>query len=468
MNTYLHLTQYPQLTQTRAAVFDNAKSWMQVQRKAPFTNTVFTHPKVALTSYDRDSTLFNIELSNHRIIDGQSHFDCTAELDNNWIGFDKYGIVLSQTPKKFIIITSCGDSIADGGNFIITDGEGNYAFTTKDTSQYPVFGVTDKPNMASVFVFSWTGFKSFRKLITIFLRARYFLDHRHILYNADNYDAIKQIYVDVGQIIIKQVTGNRRENVYYRDYGFTPKKSEQFMDIHVELDDWRHPYPPFAIPPYVVKPMDAFDAKPDKTNASSNDGVDYQRAVTYESSDAAFDEVTYDNVIDAGIMANAEKVLASVAIQTYAWDKIDQAVSPIGGSNNVWPAILIINGNTIGVNFLHPIVSGSLLGSNPLFYFSKGDGNTKRRSSNGVFVTNTEEEKPVVIVDEPERMCPCGDVEGKKEDFTSESFNGISVTQIFILILFVLIIVLSLKGDISLTGRDIFEPFEKGSPKERT
>ena len=143
LSTYTNITAHPQLTPNKAPNRTNQQVWLQVQFKAPFTNEQFTRPKVAPISYERDSSVFDIELKNSRVVDGQFMFDCIVKYGDNWLQFDNTnGITLSQLPISFVIITSCGDSVSSGGSFIITDGNGSYAFITNDTAQYPVFGLT--------------------------------------------------------------------------------------------------------------------------------------------------------------------------------------------------------------------------------------------------------------------------------------------------------------------------------------
>jgi hypothetical protein len=459
---YMPMEQQPDKIKShaRSPNITSAETWLQVEYKSLLTNVVYDKPKLKPTGYNRDASVFEIELLNERIVDGQYVLDCTAKLDNNWIQFDSAGLSLSQSPAHFTIKTSCGDSIPDGGNFHITDNV-NYAYITRDTSLYPVFGVSKSEKMASDFVFSWTGFKSLKKLITLFLKARFFIDHPLILYNKDKMEEINEIYNDLGQIIIKQTTGDRRENTYYREYmaddkqnlapllhGCTPDLS---YNPEVTLDDWSHPYPPFAIPPYVNIPAEGFASN--KGFKESNQGVDWQRAITYENSDNAFNVLSYDSTTDLGIIANAEKILANASIQPMAWDKIEQIVSPIGGFDNVWPVILIINSNKIGINFLHPVVSSSLLGRDPLYYHKEGDGNTRQRTSTGIYVEGKPEVTTTSIVDVPdapvERMCPCGDG-GISGGIGTNKFTSM---RFLILFLIIIIVVLSIN--------EKFEPFKK-------
>jgi hypothetical protein len=460
----------------RAPNFTSADSYLRILYKDPLTNSVYKHPILDVISYERDSSVFEIELTDAHRIDEQYAFECSAKIDNHYLEMSDAGLILSPNKSVFTVITDCGDKIEDGGLFKIVKS-GNYVMITKNSKLIPVLGQTDNVKMASPFVFSWTGFTALKSLMVIFLKARYFIDHPKLVNNKEKLDEVKQVYNDIGQMLIKDVTGARKENAFYRDenghflnnqnksmtiqekfdagltFGNgTPQHAVSNYDPTALLDDWRHIYPPFAIPPSTL--VDRY----------SNQGVDYQRAVTNESSDSIMNQISYDTAVDAGIIKTAQKLLLGVSIQPAAWDMIQQAVSPVGGFNNVWPCVLIISGNNIGVNFEHPVIRGSLLGTDPLYYKGPYDGYTRERNSTGICIAESPEvitslsDTPMSDIlnsattpsiagtDAPliEQMCPCGGDGIWSKDFTPMHF--------LILLILVIIVALSVSGEVSFFG----------------
>lgn len=470
--------------------YTSAEAWLRIlyypaNRQIGVTGQIpYDPPKVDVISYLRDSTMFNIELINPRVVNDETIYDAYVKVDDYYLSFSPDSplsiLNLTKTPTLINIFMTCGTDgdlntsrVADGGLFKIGDNKGNYLMITKNSNNNPVLGATDNAKQASPFVFSWTGFKSLKTLITLFLKARYYIDHPKILNNKEQMDEIKQIYSDIGQIIIKEIVGVRVENSYYKDqmtiqekfdsrmtqydyneYNFGPNnpmfslepgdvgnpfavamggqyevgQKGTFPNLSgvwdsrniisgsqgVTLDDWRHPYPPFAVPPSTL--VDRFE----------NQGVDYQRAVTGESSDAAFNEISTENVVDIGIIKNAIKVLGSASIQPSAWDKIQKAVSPIGGFDNVWPSVLIITGNNIGINFSHPIISSSLLGTDPLYFNGPFDGNTRERTSTGISIIKSPDTR-TILTDTPLTNLGATNTEDSNKkliDSATENFGG--------------------------------------------
>jgi len=437
----------------RAPNFSNAEAYLRILYKDPNNNEPYNPPILDSISYERDGSVFEIELTNAHKVDDQYYFDCTAKIDKYYLDIKTDGLTLSPVKSKITIMTECGDKIADGGLFKIFK-ESNYIMITKNSKQIPVLGRTDNLAMASPFVFSWTGFAALKTLIVIFLKARYFIDHPKLINNKELLDDIKQVYSDIGQMIIKNVVGSRKESAYYRDErGHYMNKQNQTMTIQEKFDagltfgngnestfhrNFTNSYPPFAIPPSTL--VDRF----------ANQGVDYQRAVTEESSDAIMNQIPHDTAVDVGIIKNAQKLLLSASIQPAAWDEIHKAVSPIGGSNNVWPCVLIISGNNIGVNFDHPVIRGSLLGSDPLYFKGPYDGHSRERNSVGICIAELPDiatsiaDIPItaditaddaIISDLKEGMCPCA--RGPSKNFTFLHF--------FILIILITMLVISVQ-----------------------
>lgn len=332
MSTYTKLTNFPQLSPNGGVVFDNYKIWLTI--KANIITANAPENILDVSSFDKDSALFTVQLLNSSKNTNHTIHEAQITIADKYLKLDEFGLVLTSKPATVKLISTCS-SITDGGLFTFMNDAELFALVTKDTSQRPILGITDKPQKASSFYFSWKSSAVSKDLIRAFLKARYYIDNPTLLSRRDQIDDIKKVYEDLGNVIIGNLLGDRIENIFYDNETINRPFNGNKDLYHGQLDG-------STLSDYRAAPYDPST-------------VEYQRSIMDEESSAAVD-MYFESSMYEGIYKNAIYKLERAGVQPAAWEQIDKIVDPIGKETNVWCAPLILNKNKLGLNFHHPVI----------------------------------------------------------------------------------------------------------------